>query len=182
LRGEQSSARLALRHWAWAPVWLTPLRGHRQLRPAATARHQRALPAVTTAPRPVPTIQADTAAQAAPAVPADPHPITQADPADPHPITRADPAGLVDPRPITQADPADLVDPRPITQADPADPHPITRADPADLVDLVRRGAEIPSVATSTRPRGETERHPGDGVHRRGQGGVDRFHHQAVGG
>jgi hypothetical protein len=181
---------LALRHWAWAPVWLTPLRGHRQLRPAATARHQRALPAVTTAPRPVPTIQADTAAQAAPAVradlrpitqadPADPHPITRADPADPHPITRADPADLVDLRPITQADPAD---PRPITQADPADPRPITRADPADLVDLVRRGAEIPSVATSTRPRGETERHPGDGVHRRGQGGVDRFHHRAVGG
>jgi hypothetical protein len=152
---------LAQRRWVWAPVQQTPLRvHHRQLHPAATARRPRALPAVTPAglrpetstPKTDPTIRADLNTRA--------DPVAQPDPVG-RPITRADPVG----RPITRADPVG----RATTRADPVG-RANTRADPV----APRHGMGMPSVATSTGPRGEMDPHPGDRVNRRGRTGADR--------
>ena len=172
---------LAQRLWAWVPVQQTPPQvRHRQLRPAAMARRPRALPAIILAgrrpesstPRTDPAIQADPAIPADPAARADPG---RADPADP--VAQVDPGALAEP--VTRADPVGLANP--VTLADPVGRAGL-RADPVDLVDLVTQmdpvapahGMGIPSVATSTGPRGETDPPLGDRVRRRGRSGADR--------
>ena len=173
---------LAQRLWVWVPVQQTPLQvRHRQLRPAAMARRPRALPAIILAGRrPEPsTTRTD------PAIPADP--AARADPADP--VARVDPGAQADPgalvEPVTRADPVGLANP--VTLADPVGRADL-RADPVDLADLVTQkdpvaradpvapahGMGIPSVATSTGPRGETDPPLGDRVRRRGRTGADR--------
>jgi hypothetical protein len=136
------------------------------------ARRPRALPAVTLAglhPE-TSTPKTDTTIRADLITPADP--VAQPDPVG-RPITRADPVG----RPITRADPVG----RPITRADPVG-RANTRADPVGRANLVtqadpvapRHGMGMPSVATSTGPRGATDPPPGDRVNHRGRTGADR--------
>jgi hypothetical protein len=133
----------------------------------------------TTRANPAP---ADPVAQADPAQ-ADPAPVAQAGRrpqttrANPAPAGPADPAPQVDP--VARADQTTQVDP--VGQADQT-----TQVDPADQADPVvpwttalagrrpEHGMGIPNVATSTGPRGETDRHPGDGVRRRRRRGADR--------
>jgi hypothetical protein len=156
--------RLALRRWAWALVWQTPLRAdHHRLRRAATARR----PRITMADQhpgtihpPDQTIRAGTVAQAHPAaLDRKAGPVRKA-----APVTRVIPETLADPMIM-----ADLrVTTRAITPVARAIT-PVARGDPRPA-----HGAVIPSAATSMAPRGAMERHPGDGVRRHGQRGTGR--------
>ncbi len=96
--------------------------------------------------------------------------MAQADPVVPRTTTApADPVVL----PGTTTGPADPVV-LPGTGTAPADPVALpgttARADPV----APANGMGIPSVATSTGSRGETDPHLGDGVSRRGRPGADR--------
>ena len=155
---------LALLRLAWAAVWQTPLRqDHHPLRRAAMARR----PPITMADRhpgtihpPDQTIRAGTVAQAHPAAPdRKAGPVRKAAQVTRViPETLADPMIMADPRPIA---PAITPVARAITPAAQADPRPA-------------HGAVIPTAATSMAPRGAMERHPGDGVRRRGRRGTGR--------
>jgi hypothetical protein len=140
---------LAQRRWAWAPVRHMQHR-HRRLRTATMARQPRPLPAVTMAgrPRPLPAVTMARRPRALPAAT----------------MARR-------PRPLPAVTMARR---RPQTSMARADPVvPGTTTAPVDPVGPAH-GMGIPSVATSTGPRGEPDPHPGDGVRRRGQGGADR--------
>lgn len=141
--------RLALRRWVWAPVRHTPLQHRRRW---------------LLAPR---------MARADPVVRAD---LAREDRLVPRTAARADPAVQADPETTALMGPVVQADPGTTARVTPADPGTSTRADPVAQADLPRadHGAEIPSVAISTGPRGATEQRPGDGARRRGRLGTDR--------
>ena len=86
------------------------------------------------------------------------------------PDRRAGPVTRVIPE--TLAAPMTMAAPRVITQAI---TRAITRADPvAQAGPRPAHGAVTPTAATSMAPRGAMERHPGDGVRRRGRRGTGR--------
>jgi hypothetical protein len=159
---------LAPRRWVWASVRRTPLRHrHRWLQALPMTRRD---PAV----RADPVIRADPAARADLADMARAHPAVRVDMAD---MARTHPADLAD---MARAHPVVLgTSTRTVlaAPAGPVDPGTSTRtvlATAADPVDPAAHGMGMPSVATSTGPRGVTDPHPGDRVSRRGRRGTDR--------
>src|ERR1700758_5486176 len=102
-------------------------------------------------------------------------PVTRTDPRA-HPVTRMDLRAT----PVTRAtsvtrDPMAQADPRAITRATSVTrtaPALVGPADPA-------RGAAMRSAATSTGPRGATERRPGDGVRHLARHGTGHFRRPA---